>query len=406
MVPSNPRGNGTIDTSQGEECDFVEEVPIFVESKDTCSEATSDSKPNGDLSCFPVGSSSECLVDASSCTAPVPFCGNGTCDSGENCSTCLSDCAGITDGICSLGCFSGNDVDCSGLRDLASSKSRYIGTVQGGPLGVLLPPPPPNPKYEEKYVEILAREYNILAGSNDMGFRKIHPQLNTYSFEVADLTVEFAKNHGQKIFSQPLIYHHTFFTPDFLMDSDEEPGPELEIIMVDHIETVVAYYRVNYPGEVVVWEVVNEALSGCNSETEFNLRGEKECSFDQQVGLDPNIWIKIDEGHYKGYYIVKAFELARQTDLSAKLYYNDYGIEGGNEYNEQKFQNLISFLAYLKGKGAPIDGVGFQMHLTLDNSPSKDSLKSKFSQLADMGLEVYISEMDVKIKKDDGVTED
>jgi GH35 family endo-1,4-beta-xylanase len=46
----------------------------------------------------------------------------------------------------------------------------------------------------------------------------------------------------------------------------------------------------------------------------------------------------------------------------------------------------------------PIDGVGLQMHITAWSPPSASAVASNMRRLADLGLLVNISEMDVRIR--------
>ena len=48
-------------------------------------------------------------------------------------------------------------------------------------------------------------------------------------------------------------------------------------------------------------------------------------------------------------------------------------------------------------RGVPIDGVGLQMHLSLDNPPKPEDVAANISRLNKLGLEVQITELDVKI---------
>jgi len=64
-------------------------------------------------------------------------------------------------------------------------------------------------------------------------------------------------------------------------------------------------------------------------------------------------------------FLVEAFNHASDADPSAKLIYSDYGITYGSAYGvvNQKFENVKALLKLLVASGAPIDGVGDQMHI-------------------------------------------
>jgi endo-1,4-beta-xylanase len=49
-------------------------------------------------------------------------------------------------------------------------------------------------------------------------------------------------------------------------------------------------------------------------------------------------------------------------------------------------------------RGVPINGVGFQMHLDVDSPPPESEVSANMQRLSDLGLEVHITELDVRIK--------
>jgi endo-1,4-beta-xylanase len=49
----------------------------------------------------------------------------------------------------------------------------------------------------------------------------------------------------------------------------------------------------------------------------------------------------------------------------------------------------------MKMRGIPIDGVGMQMHVGVNTNPTRAQVESNLQRIADLGLKVYISEMDV-----------
>lgn len=44
----------------------------------------------------------------------------------------------------------------------------------------------------------------------------------------------------------------------------------------------------------------------------------------------------------------------------------------------------------------PIDGVGLQMHISIDAAPSVADIKSNMERLAALGLEIHITELDIR----------
>jgi len=52
----------------------------------------------------------------------------------------------------------------------------------------------------------------------------------------------------------------------------------------------------------------------------------------------------------------------------------------------------------LQQTGVPIDGVGMQMHTSLGGAPPAIELSANMQRLAELGLEIHITEMDVRLQ--------
>lgn len=90
-------------------------------------------------------------------------------------------------------------------------------------------------------------------------------------------------------------------------------------------------------------------------------------------------------------YVGLALTAARAADPAAKLYINDYNIE----YTGAKATAMLNLVKSLKAAGTPIDGVGFQCHFIVGEVPT--SLQSILSQFTALGVEVAITELDIRM---------
>lgn len=109
-------------------------------------------------------------------------------------------------------------------------------------------------------------------------------------------------------------------------------------------------------------------------------------------------------------YIKMLFVWAREAQPQARLHINDYGIELFSNSPASKNRFMRDKVKALKECGAPIDGVGFQSHLTLSDMVSPNgvldndfigSVEQSIQDLADADIEVAITELDIKICNED-----
>ena len=215
-------------------------------------------------------------------------------------------------------------------------------------------------------MKLAARQFNTLTAENVMKWEKIEPQENRFDWEGADALVEFAEAHDMEVAGHVLVWNQQ--TPDWVFQ-DVKGGPasreQLLARMKNHIDTVVGRYK----GRVQSWEVVNEALN-------------------EDGTLRSTPWLEIIGGDY----IEKAFEYAHRADPGAKLYYNDY-----NMFKPEKAAGARRLIQSLRDKGLAVHGAGMQGHYGWDNPADIGDFEAALAAFADMGLEVYITELDVSV---------
>jgi endo-1,4-beta-xylanase len=94
---------------------------------------------------------------------------------------------------------------------------------------------------------------------------------------------------------------------------------------------------------------------------------------------------------------LKAFNYAKAADPDALLFINDYNLES----SPAKLDSLIAYVNELKGKGAKVDGIGTQMHMSINTRYT--DIDNMFRKLAATGLKVRISELDIRVNPNDKV---
>jgi endo-1,4-beta-xylanase len=217
---------------------------------------------------------------------------------------------------------------------------------------------------ESIYNETLKNEFNILVAENAFKWDSVRPSRDTFNFADTDALVDFAEANHMKIRGHTLVWHSQI--PSWLSGGNFTRDEVISILR-EHILTIVGRYR----GRVWAWDVVNEAVndsSGALRTSSF---------WFQTIGPD---------------YIKLAFEYARDGDPDARLYYNDYSIEDLGA----KSTGVYNLMSSLKSQGAPIDGVGWQMH-QINGFRTDPAHKTNAKRLAGLGLEISITEMDVRM---------
>ena len=218
----------------------------------------------------------------------------------------------------------------------------------------------------------------------------IEPSEGGRKFSYADKVVEFAESKDMK-----LRFHALLWGKDsregITIGEDWHPTPvwihngdfnreEMIKILYDYFESVMNRYR----DRIDEWIVVNEPIW-----------------WGPEGGLKNNVWKdRIGED-----YIELAFRKAREVAPNAVLILNEVGVDyvGQQTYGtaEEDFYDLVKGLV---DKGVPIDAVGFQFHLTIpeyswETKPTVDRIVANFERYGDLGLDVLVTELDVKIEE-------
>jgi len=212
---------------------------------------------------------------------------------------------------------------------------------------------------------IVKNHFNTITAENELKWESVHPEIDEYNFEPADLIVEFGKKNNMFIVGHTLIWHNQ--TPGWVFKNDEGEPADRETLLKrikEHIQKVAGRYK----GQIHGWDVVNEALN-------------------EDGTLRQSPWMKIIGEDY----IAKAFQFAHEADPEAELYYNDFSLE-----NKPKREGAIKIIKKLQSQGIKIDGVGLQGHYKMD-WPSAAQLDSTIKDFAALGFKVLITELDIDV---------
>ena len=235
------------------------------------------------------------------------------------------------------------------LRALAEAKSRYFGTALTQ-----------SNLSNSTLTNVAGTQFDMVTPGNEMKWDTTEPSNGSYNFGPGDQIVAFAQAHNQRVRGHNLVWQSQL--PSWVSSL---PASQVQAAMEAHITTEVTHYK----GEVYSWDVVNEPF---NSDGSFV--------------ADP-FYNAMGSG-----YIADALRTAHAADPNAKLYLNDYSIEGENA----KSNAMYSLAQSLLSQGVPLNGIGFESHFILGQVPS--DMEANMQRFASLGLDVAVTELDDRIQ--------
>lgn len=217
------------------------------------------------------------------------------------------------------------------------------------------------------YASALGAEYDMVTPENAMKWGTTEPRPGRFDFTGADGLVRFAGSHGMVVRGHNLVWFEQ--NPPWLERAATGPGAagRMRTALERHVTTLVSHFR----GRAAQWDVVNEAVGDDGT-------------------LRPDLWLQ----SMGPAYIADAFEAAHTADPGATLFYNDYGIEQPGP----KADAVYALLGSLRARGVPVGGVGFELHVTGPAAFDAAALRRQMARFAGLGLEVAVTEMDVRMR--------
>jgi len=222
------------------------------------------------------------------------------------------------------------------------------------------------------YVNLLKKDGASITAEYEMKMSPMYNNPSAIDFSKTDAFVEFAEQFDIRIHGHALIWHSA--TPTWI-ENFSGTNAEFETLIENYIKEVVGRYK----GRIASWDVVNEAFEDGSGHPLRN------SVFRQKLGPD---------------YIAKAFQWAREADPDVLLFYNDYSLAS----NGTKLTAVLDLVDDLKDRNMPIDGVGFQMHVSYD-WPSISAIQAATSKVISRKLQIHYSELDIRINPNETETE-
>jgi endo-1,4-beta-xylanase len=207
--------------------------------------------------------------------------------------------------------------------------------------------------------QLQAQQFDMVTPGNEMKWDTTEPSNGTFNFAPGDQIVAYAQANNERVRCHNLVWQSQL--PSWVSSL---PSSQVQAAMETHITTEVSHFK----GECYAWDVVNEPF---NSDGSFV--------------ADP-FFNAMGSG-----YIADALRTAHAADPNAKLYLNDFGIEGENAKSNAMFSLAQSLLA----QGVPLNGIGFESHFILGQVPS--DMEANMARFANLGLDVAVTELDDRI---------
>ena len=223
---------------------------------------------------------------------------------------------------------------------------------------------------DQDFAALVRRQADVLAPENAMKWNALRPTQDRFEFAAGDHVVALAQAQNALVHGHCLVWHEAM--PDWTGAALDRRAAHS--LLLEHIRTVVGHYA----GRVRSWDVVNEAVE----------RNDK-----RPDGLRASPWLKALGPDY----IDQAFHMAIEADPTARLAIADYGLEYDNvDWMVDKRQTMLEVLHGMRTRDVPVHALAIQGHLDASRLPAfGEGLYRFLGQVANLGYEIYITELDV-----------
>lgn len=185
-----------------------------------------------------------------------------------------------------------------------------------------------------------------------------------FAFEPLDLIADWCRQNGLKLHGHTLFWHQA--------QAAWLDGGTFSDLSAAY-RSYAARLLPRYADILASLDVVNEVMS------------EHSSRYREQPLLD----------RFGDRFVADLFRIARDAAPGVRLLVNDYNLECSGDWCGRKRDNMLAFLDRMIAAGAPIDAVGIQGHLSIRYPPSPKALVDFIGRLGDLGLDAYLTELDV-----------
>ena len=213
------------------------------------------------------------------------------------------------------------------------------------------------------YRDLLRAHCGLLVHEWQLKPRFLRPEMDgPYRFGEADEVARFARGNGLKMHGHTLYWH-----AEPVLWAERGDFGEVKRRYGGFLRDVVGRYP-----DIVSWDVMNEIV-----EERTPLRDDFLLT---RFGYD---------------FIDFCFRTVAEAAPEARLVLNDYNLECSRSWCEDKRANMLAVLKTMIARGTPVHALGIQSHLSSRYRPAPRETLAFIERVAELGLDVYISELDV-----------
>ena len=231
-----------------------------------------------------------------------------------------------------------------------------------------------------RLVAHILKNFNSVSPEWGFGQGSINPAEGVWDYGDADLIANFARDNGLTMRGHPVMWsgHVTW------MAYTDETRTQLvsKEVLFERMDVFIREIFERYTDVVHEWNIINEPFHHDRS----------------KVFKDESPWYRIAGEEY----VTKAFEIAaKYADEHDRFFVNETFVEN----NPAKADNMFNTVERWLKAGVPIHGIGLQGHMdTISINANAFTVKRLVQRARNLGLEVQITEMDMKMNMSQRVT--
>ncbi len=236
-----------------------------------------------------------------------------------------------------------------------------------------------------KYKAVAIAEANSATLLNQLSHAKIVKADGSLDFTNSDALVIPVASAGLNLYGYSLIGNHDLnaaYLKTYSGITAGLPTSTIQLKLDTAMNKFITQTITHYKDKIHSWAVVSEPLAD-NGSVGLN-------SGRSTTSSDVVVW-----SAYMGKdFALKALNYAHAADPTASLYMEESYLD----VYAIKVDSLISYVNYLKGKGAQVDGIGVQLFINISNGTGLNTyanIEIAFRKLGATGLKIRISALSV-----------